>query len=40
MSEWRFGKHDLVKAAFPEVYEKAMKVMDEIFEEFRKANGY
>lgn len=40
MSEWRFGNHDLVKAAFPEVYEKAMKVMEEIFEEFRKANGY
>lgn len=40
MSEWYFGKHDLVKAAFPEVYERAMQVMEELFEEYRQLNGY
>ena len=40
MSEWRFGRNDLVKAAFPKVYERAMQVLDELFEEYRQLNGY
>lgn len=40
ISEWRFGRNDLVKAAFPKVYERAMKVLDELFEEYRQSQGY
>jgi hypothetical protein len=40
MSEWRFGDATVIKKLFPDIYEEAMKFMDELIEEIRKTRGY
>lgn len=40
ISEWRYGKNQVVKELFPELYEEAMKFYDEMVEIIRKERGY
>ena len=40
MTEWRFSDATMIKKIYPELYEDAMKLYDELIEEIRKHRGY
>ncbi len=40
MTEWRFSDATMVKKVFPELYEDAMRLYDELIEEIRKYREY
>lgn len=40
MSEWKFGNATIIKKLYPEFYDEAMKLYDELIEAIRKQRGY
>ena len=40
MTEWRFSDATMIKKIYPELYEDAMRLYDELIEEIRKHRGY
>ena len=40
MSEWRFSDATIVKKVFPELYDDAMKLYDDLIEQIREYRGY